>query len=70
MNWEESTVSRRGRRAGDELVGPSEVLVQELIHGSGESQPTYCAFFRGGEADRAVEPARMAGGLLHGRRLA
>jgi predicted ATP-grasp superfamily ATP-dependent carboligase len=36
-------------RAGD-LVGPSEVLVQELIAGAGETQQAYCAFFRDGEA--------------------
>ena len=33
-----------------ELVGPQEVIVQELIPGSGESQQAYCAFFRNGEA--------------------
>ena len=33
-----------------ELVGPQEVIVQELIPGSGESQQAYCAFFRDGEA--------------------
>jgi D-aspartate ligase len=36
-------------RASD-LVGPREVLVQELILGNGESQHAYCAFFRDGEA--------------------
>jgi len=33
-----------------ELVGPGEVMVQELIPGGGESQYAYCAFFRDGEA--------------------
>lgn len=33
-----------------ELVGPSEVMVQELIPGGGSQQFSYCAFFRGGEA--------------------
>jgi len=32
------------------LVGPHEVLVQELIPGNGENQHAYCAFFREGEA--------------------
>ncbi|MFL5941137.1 MAG: ATP-grasp domain-containing protein [Gaiellaceae bacterium] len=32
-----------------ELVGPGEVIVQELIPGGGESQYAYCAFFRDGE---------------------
>ena len=34
----------------EELVGPHEVLVQELIPGNGESQHAFCAFFREGEA--------------------
>jgi len=36
-------------RASD-LIGPQEVLVQELIPGHGESQLAFCAFFRDGEA--------------------
>jgi D-aspartate ligase len=32
-----------------ELVGPGEVIVQELIPGGGESQYAYCALFRDGE---------------------
>lgn len=36
------------RRAA-ELVGPGEVIVQELIPGGGESQYAYCALFRDGE---------------------
>ncbi len=36
------------RRAA-ELVGPGEVIVQELIPGGGESQFAYCALFRDGE---------------------
>jgi predicted ATP-grasp superfamily ATP-dependent carboligase len=31
------------------LVGPGEVIVQELIPGGGESQLAYCALFRDGE---------------------
>src|SRR5262249_22927949 len=31
------------------LVGPGEVIVQELIPGGGESQYAYCALFRDGE---------------------
>ena len=33
-----------------ELVGPGEVMVQELIPGGGSQQFSYCAFFRDGEA--------------------
>src|SRR5208282_4391229 len=33
-----------------ELVGPGEVMVQELIPGGGSQQFSYCAFFRHGEA--------------------
>jgi predicted ATP-grasp superfamily ATP-dependent carboligase len=33
-----------------ELVGPGEVMVQELIPGGGMQQFAYCAFFRDGEA--------------------
>lgn len=36
-----------GRAAA--LVGPGEVIVQELIPGGGESQYAYCAFFRDGK---------------------
>lgn len=32
------------------LVGPGEVMVQELIPGGGAQQFAYCAFFRGGKA--------------------
>ena len=32
-----------------ELVGPGEVMVQELIPGGGSQQFAYCAFFRNGE---------------------
>lgn len=32
-----------------ELVGPGEVMVQELIPGGGSQQFSYCAFFRDGE---------------------
>ena len=33
-----------------ELVGPEEVMVQEVIPGGGSQQLSYCAFFRDGEA--------------------
>ena len=32
------------------LVGPGEVMVQELVPGDGRHQFAYCAFFKGGEA--------------------
>lgn len=39
----------RHRRAAG-IVDPSEVLVQEMIPGGGDSQFAYCAFFAGGRA--------------------
>lgn len=33
-----------------QLVGPGEVMIQELIPGGGSQQFAYCAFFRDGEA--------------------
>jgi D-aspartate ligase len=33
-----------------EIVGPGEVMVQEVIPGGGSQQYSYCAFFREGEA--------------------
>jgi D-aspartate ligase len=33
-----------------ELVGPGEVIIQELIPGGGSQQFAYCAFFRDGQA--------------------
>jgi D-aspartate ligase len=32
------------------IVGPGEIIVQEMIPGGGEEQYAYCALFRGGEA--------------------
>ncbi len=32
------------------LVGPGEVMIQELIPGDGRQQFAYCAFFKGGQA--------------------
>lgn len=32
------------------VVGPSEVIVQEMIPGNGEAQYAYCAFFKDGQA--------------------
>lgn len=37
-------------RAAMSLVGASEVMVQELIPGSGQAQLAYCAFFKEGRA--------------------
>lgn len=35
---------------GEQLVGPGEVLVQELIPGDGKQRYAYCAFFKEGQA--------------------
>jgi D-aspartate ligase len=37
-------------RKASAIVGPGEVMVQELIPGGGEQQYSYCAFFRNGQA--------------------
>jgi D-aspartate ligase len=37
-------------QTASELAGNGEIMVQELIPGSGSQQFSYCAFFRGGEA--------------------
>lgn len=37
-------------RRASQLVGPGEVMVQELIPGGGTQQFSYCAFFRNGQS--------------------
>ncbi len=46
-------------RAAAELVGAGEVIVQELIPGSGETQLAYCAFFRDGRASASMVVRRL-----------
>ncbi|HEY6398734.1 MAG TPA: hypothetical protein VIX82_14900 [Solirubrobacteraceae bacterium] len=41
------------------LVGTGEVLVQELIPGTGEDQLAYCAFFRDGQAVARMAARRL-----------
>jgi D-aspartate ligase len=41
------------------LIGAAEVLVQELIPGSGEVQLAYCSFFKGGSAVAAMTVRRL-----------
>ena len=48
----------RFREAAD-LVGAQEVIVQELIPGSGETQLAYCAFFRDGCASASMVVRRL-----------
>jgi predicted ATP-grasp superfamily ATP-dependent carboligase len=51
-----------------ELVGPGEVMVQELIPGGGMQQFAYCAFFRNGEAiGKMVAQRRRQHPLQFGR---
>lgn len=51
-----------------ELVGPGEVMVQELIPGGGTQQFSYCAFFRNGDAvGKMVARRRRQHPLLFGR---
>jgi len=40
---------RKAFQKAAELVGPGEVMVQEVIPGGGSQQISYCAFFRDGE---------------------
>jgi predicted ATP-grasp superfamily ATP-dependent carboligase len=41
------------------IVGPGEVLVQELIPGDGEQQYAYCALYEGGEAVATMTARRL-----------
>jgi predicted ATP-grasp superfamily ATP-dependent carboligase len=51
-----------------ELVGPGEVMVQELIPGGGSQQFSYCAFFRDGHAvGKMVAQRRRQHPLQFGR---
>jgi D-aspartate ligase len=55
------------QKASD-LVGPGEVMVQELIPGGGSQQFSYCAFFRDGRAvGKMVARRRRQHPLLFGR---
>ncbi len=49
---------RRFREAAA-LVGPGEVMVQDLIPGSGMSQLAYCAFFKNGRARASMVVRRL-----------
>jgi D-aspartate ligase len=49
---------RRFRDAA-ELVGASEVVVQELIPGNGQTQLGYCAFFKDGKAHGSMVVKRL-----------
>lgn len=46
-------------REAARLVGAAEVIVQELIPGSGEAQLAYCAFFRDGSASASMVVRRL-----------
>ena len=45
--------------AASAVVGTEEVIVQELIPGGGESQLSYCAFFKDGEAVASMTANRL-----------
>jgi D-aspartate ligase len=45
----EAELRRRFRKASS-IVGPGEIIVQELVPGDGRQQYSYCAFFKDGEA--------------------
>lgn len=46
-------------RAAASLVGAGEVIVQELIPGSGDAQLAYCAFFRDGRSRASMVVRRL-----------
>ncbi len=46
-------------RAAMDLIGAGEVIVQELIPGSGEAQLAYCAFFKDGSATASMTVRRL-----------
>jgi|SRR5580700_4043417 D-aspartate ligase len=46
-------------RAAAKLVGAGEVLVQELIPGSGDTQLAYCTFFREGRSSASMVVRRL-----------
>jgi D-aspartate ligase len=46
-------------RAAADLVGAGEVIVQELIPGSGETQLAYCAFFKDGRSSVSMSVRRL-----------
>jgi D-aspartate ligase len=46
-------------RAAARLVGGGEVVVQELIHGDGDTQFAYCAFFKDGSSRARMTVKRL-----------
>jgi D-aspartate ligase len=42
-----------------ELVGPGEVIVQDVVPGGGQNQLAYCAFFKDGEAVGSMVARRL-----------
>jgi D-aspartate ligase len=59
--WRADTRAELGARFGDaaELIGADEVMVQELIPGSGHTQLAYCAFFKNGGAPASMVVRRL-----------
>ena len=56
---EDRTELARLLAQADALVGPGEVLVQEIIPGGGTNQLAYCAFFKNGEAVASMVARRL-----------
>jgi D-aspartate ligase len=46
-------------RKAKEQIRPEEILIQEIIPGSGREQYSYCAFFRDGEAQSTLVARRL-----------
>lgn len=46
-------------KAAERVVGPGEVIIQELIPGNGQAQLAYCAFFKEGAAPASMIVRRL-----------
>ncbi len=59
--WRADTRAELGARfrAAADVVGAREVIVQELIPGSGDTQLAYCAFFRDGRSAASMVVRRL-----------
>ena len=59
--WRADTRAQLAERVGaaTKLIGAEEVIVQELIPGSGHTQLAYCAFFRDGRSAASMVVRRL-----------
>ena len=50
---------KRLYRKAAQLIGPEEIMLQEIIPGNGDRQYSYCAFFRNGRSEAKLIARRM-----------